>query len=62
MLVDEPEAKSELAEDASVATSSKSGRPNFGTSRATQQAWQSFKSSKKGAATLSNLSAAELVS
>ena len=62
MLVDEPEVKSELAEDASVAASSKSGRPNFGTSRATQQAWQSFKSSKKGAATLSKLSAAELVS
>ena len=62
MLVDEPEAKSELAEDASVAASSKSGRPNFGTSRATQQAWQSFKSAKKGAATLSKLSAAELVS
>ena len=53
--------KSEPAEYASIAASSKSGRPKLGTSRATQQAWQSVKSSKKDAARLSKLNVAELV-
>ena len=56
MIEDGNVVKTEVVDDGS-----QRGRPKDGTSRATQQAWQRFKSSKKGSSQLAKLSASELV-